>query len=125
VLPGRTARQRFEPADVSVGEVRRLAREVLAGRPSLLVSRVEAVLSELATNALVHTHATFEVAVRVGPVLRVEVTDVSEHPPQTRPLDPFSFGGRGLHIVDAYADRWGFERTSTGKVVWAEFGDAR
>jgi hypothetical protein len=33
---------------------------------------------------------------------------------------PTSPTGRGLHIVEALADRWGVDKTAEGKTVWFE-----
>ena len=40
------------------------------------------------------------------------------------PKEPsaLSIGGRGLVMVDALADDWGYELRDGGKVVWADFG---
>jgi hypothetical protein len=39
---------------------------------------------------------------------------------RVRPLDTRRTDGRGLHIVDALADRWGHRPGPNGTVVWVE-----
>lgn len=78
-------------------------------------------ISEIVTNAV--RHAASAPLVRFclrGRTVRVETADASPDAPVVRPHDPTATGGRGLRIVDALADRWGTERTGSGKVVWFE-----
>ncbi len=78
------------------------------------------VLSELVTNAMVHAGAgcTIEVRHHDG-LLRLEVRDRSPQAPVLRLVGPADVGGRGLHVVDAIAEAWGWEPTADGKRVWA------
>lgn len=86
------------------------------------------VLSELLTNAGRHARVSpgREIETRflaVGGGLRIEVHDASEAPPQERKPNVDACDGRGLLLVTALADAWGFgDRDGPGKVVWAEFG---
>jgi anti-sigma regulatory factor (Ser/Thr protein kinase) len=78
-------------------------------------------VSELASNAVLHARTPFEVAVHVGESqLRVEVTDNNPTMPSLRTYVRESITGRGLHMVAASADRWGFDAQHDGKVVWFE-----
>jgi GAF domain-containing protein/anti-sigma regulatory factor (Ser/Thr protein kinase) len=90
------------------------------------------VVSELVTNAIMHTTGPIQVALRrAGPErIRLTVRDESDLPlrPHRRPavkaagtLEP---GGRGLIIVQHVADRWGIDLTpdGVGKAVWVELG---
>ena len=82
---------------------------------------VALLVSEVATNALVH--GTGDVQVRVLPradALRVEVADGSPRLPQPRQAGLLEEGGRGLALVESLASDWGVEPTGTGKVVWFE-----
>lgn len=80
--------------------------------------------SELATNALLHAHTPFRVAVVLDADLTVEVTDGSVDMPFVEPdgLAPRrglpEDRGRGLLIVSSLSDRWGSRRLAHGKVVW-------
>lgn len=78
-------------------------------------------VSELASNAILHAVTDFEVMVHVtDDGVRVEVTDSSRSVPTMRPYAPDAVSGRGMHIVATTADRWGCEPQADGKVVWFE-----
>lgn len=78
-------------------------------------------VSELVTNAVLHTRTDPEVLVRVhdGQVW-IGVRDGSKLAPVTRRHDPDAATGRGLQLVERVAARWGFEADESGKVVWFE-----
>jgi anti-sigma regulatory factor (Ser/Thr protein kinase) len=87
----------------------------------------EAVLitSELVTNAVLHGRSAVAVTVVVtttaaGGVLRVAVDDDNSRHPAVKEEDAAALDGRGLHIVDALADRWGVSDRGVGKTVWFE-----
>ena len=81
------------------------------------------IVSELVTNAVVHAvePITLEVAVS-DHTLRVEVCDGDDLTAVVTARHAHGDGttGRGLTIVDAFADRWGVRRHRGGKSVWAE-----
>ena len=58
---------------------------------------------------------------RVDGGLRVEITDgrpeLTLHP---RDANGFSVSGRGLHLVDELASRWGVDLDCSTKTVWFE-----
>lgn len=78
-------------------------------------------LSELVTNALIHTPQGCQVRVVLeGGVLTVAVRDRGDGPgptPQPDP-DPLAVHGRGLQVVDVLAARWGSELSAGGTTVW-------
>ena len=77
--------------------------------------------SELVTNAYRHAGTETRVSVRLdGDCARVEVRDVGRGEPELRPLDADRTDGRGLQIVDALADRWGYHSNAGGTAVWFE-----
>jgi anti-sigma regulatory factor (Ser/Thr protein kinase) len=54
--------------------------------------------------------------------LVIEVWDLSPQPPEARQPEPDAENGRGLVLVEALSQRWGWEHVPgwPGKVVWAE-----
>ncbi|MDG5806314.1 SpoIIE family protein phosphatase [Streptomyces ossamyceticus] len=107
----------------AVGQARRYTRRVL--RAWGIRDEADAVLlvvSELVTNALVHTDGRVRLDLTLlHDRLRVAVADTS---PRT-PIKPTSIGweatgGRGILLVEAMASAWGTVPASGGKQVWAE-----
>lgn len=113
----------------AVGEVRRALRELMRHRCRTDAAEVaELLITELVTNALVHTDRGAEVHASLGAGrLRVEVRDHAARRP--RPYVPTADDGthgRGLVLVQELADDWGVDALAlgSGKVVWFEL-DAR
>ena len=80
------------------------------------------VVSEVVTNAILHARTPFVVSVDAREdAIRVAVTDESSELPAPRRYGSAQPTGRGLHIVDAIADRWGVAPAPRGKTVWFEF----
>lgn len=84
------------------------------------------VVAELAANAALHGHVPgrdFRLTLTAAEgILRIEVTDTrgDRLPVSRQPGD--SESGRGLILVDAFADRWGVTPGPLPcKTVWAEF----
>ena len=80
-------------------------------------------LSELATNAVLHGQSGFDVAIHVSPNgrwVRIEVTDGGGGLPVTREVRPEDPSGRGLGIVKNLADDWGvfIHPDKSTKTVW-------
>jgi anti-sigma regulatory factor (Ser/Thr protein kinase) len=113
----------------SVAHGRRFVRETLGPRHPALEKAALGV-SELATNAIMHTPSgdggqiTIGVAA-TGTLVRVEVTNdgTMARKPRVR-RDTNAESGRGILIVDALADDWGVTETSGATTVWAEFRGA-
>jgi len=77
--------------------------------------------SELVTNGVDHAW-TLTLGVTVswtGTAVRIEVLDKDPLAPSRSDADPGDVHGRGLALLEALG-RWGTERRSCGKVVWAE-----
>ncbi|WP_308220227.1 SpoIIE family protein phosphatase [Kineococcus sp. TRM81007] len=113
------------PADVrAVAQSRAFLRTALdAWDAAELLDEAELVLSELVTNALVHTDSATGVLLRYDRAARrltISVQDRSTRHPRERHADPDALGGRGLGIVEAVADDWGVSLEGEGKTVWAE-----
>ncbi|WSQ07247.1 SpoIIE family protein phosphatase [Streptomyces sp. NBC_01231] len=108
----------------AVGHTRRFTRRTLRGWgvPDDALDTALLVVSELVTNALVHTDGRVRLDLtRINHLLRVAVADSS---PRT-PVKPTSVswdatGGRGILLVEAMSAAWGAVPVSGGKQVWSE-----
>ncbi|WP_337059994.1 ATP-binding SpoIIE family protein phosphatase [Kineococcus sp. G2] len=88
-----------------------------------VADEAELVVSELVTNAVLHTGAGTALTVRHDPLsacLALGVDDSSTSHPLPRGAGEESLSGRGLHIVDVLAERWWVSAHGAGKTVWAE-----
>jgi anti-sigma regulatory factor (Ser/Thr protein kinase) len=89
--------------------------------PDDFIELVLLLTSELVTNAYRHARTETRVSARSERGrIRIEVRDVGGGEPELRPLDTDRVDGRGLQIVDALADRWGYESNADGTAVWFE-----
>lgn len=102
-----------------MGKARRFVARLVADLPGELRDAVRLMVSELATNALVHASSAFDVAVdRSDNAVTVSVTDrgagtlAMQSPTSSEPH------GRGLQIVEALSDAWGTSSSVDGKTVW-------
>jgi anti-sigma regulatory factor (Ser/Thr protein kinase) len=82
------------------------------------------VLSELATNAVIHAGGWVTVSANTSrnrKILNIQVRDWNPSAPRwTREVTCASEHGRGLHIVSELSCKWGVLRLQDGKAVWAE-----
>ncbi|MFJ8745384.1 ATP-binding protein [Embleya sp. NPDC127516] len=84
------------------------------------------VLSEMLTNAQVHTTGDVVLAVRrTGRGVRLSVTDTGSRMPTRRDTGPEHEGGFGLHILDTLTTDWGVRKHRGGKTVWADLDAPR
>ncbi|MFR9675827.1 ATP-binding protein [Streptomyces sp. TR02-1] len=96
---------------------------LMTWRLNTLTDQGELVISELVTNAVLHTRCS---CIRVSidrpsyDVVRIEVVDKSHRLPAIRPAGENDDNGRGLALVDAFTTKWGTDMRSWGKLVWAE-----
>jgi anti-sigma regulatory factor (Ser/Thr protein kinase) len=105
----------------AVSEARAKVRRTVAAWQVPVDPDVVALLtSELVTNAIRHeVSSTVTVAVRCSSgQLRVEVHDSSRDMPAPADANADAESGRGLIIVAALADEWGFYPTQHGKAVY-------
>ena len=117
------AARRFPADPAAVTEARRYVDDVLAEWELAGLSPVATLLvSELATNAVLHAGTGFEVRLcpTAGHGVRVELEDGNPQLPAKRSPSEWSSHGRGLLIVDALATRSGTAPHDPGKVVWFE-----
>lgn len=121
----------------AVGEARRFTRGTLdRWDVGDRFDDIALVVSELVTNALRHALPADAVGAEHAPSVRLHmmrwtgrlvcaVRDPSHETPTPRDSDDFSAeSGRGLFLVDSFADSWGWHPlagTLDGKVVWAMF----
>ncbi|MDN3026438.1 ATP-binding protein [Streptomyces sp. S.PB5] len=97
-----------------------------------LVDTAELLAAELISNAVLHTTGPATLRVRYSDgTLRLGAWDADPEPPDPpgKSLDlPDREGGRGLALVNACADLWGWQPLSRfgrrGKYVWCELGAA-
>ncbi|WP_328943190.1 ATP-binding protein [Streptomyces sp. NBC_00250] len=114
------------PDPAEVGRARRWARSRLAGSgigdDEPLAETLVLIISELVTNAVVHTGcpAVLRMLFAAEGGVRVEVADTSDRPPQPRHAEGEDTNGRGLELVDGLADRWGWQPEGAGKSIWCE-----
>ncbi|GAB2672477.1 ATP-binding protein [Thalassiella azotivora] len=110
-----------EPASAS--RARRFVAAVLTdlGCPGL-VDAAELAVSELVTNALVHSRSGVEVSVRpLGAGARICVRDDNPAPPVPKAYEALASTGRGLQLVADLAHAVGVEpHGEDGKTLWFE-----
>jgi len=85
-----------------------------------LEETVTLLVSEMVTNALVHTDGCAELELRRDDSkVEILVTDAHSRVPRPREVDLDATGGRGLMLVQSLAEEWGVEPSGGGKTVWA------
>jgi MEDS: MEthanogen/methylotroph, DcmR Sensory domain/Histidine kinase-like ATPase domain len=112
------------PAHISSPRAsRRFVVESLQGwADDELLADAALVVTELATNAVVHARSEFTVGiVRLENGARISVRDSGSHQWGRKSTSLFATHGRGLRLVAALTNSWGKSTTDGGKVVWAEF----
>ena len=120
----------IRPDPAEVGRARRWARSRLAvsgiGADEPLAENLILLVSELVTNAVVHTGRPAVLRLSLpgagveSATVRLEVADRSDRAPVPRCVDGDATGGRGLALVDGLADRWGWSPEGAGKSIWCE-----
>ena len=88
-----------------------------------LVDDATLVVSELASNAVLHARSPFQVSLHAfESTVLLDVEDASPEQPHQHPAQPDALHGRGLIIVSMLTSSWGAGPGSNGgKSVWAEF----
>jgi anti-sigma regulatory factor (Ser/Thr protein kinase) len=85
-----------------------------------LIADAALVVTELATNAVLHAQSDFTVAIYSGHEgVRICVGDNSCADPTPRDAPLLASHGRGLGLVAAVANHWQVRRHRAGKEVWA------
>jgi len=126
-----------DPVSVS-GARRFVADGLVSWGLDELVEDATVCVSELATNAALHSESTFmEVGMRpfeggvqinveddgITPAEAVAPREMFPEAGDELPLDDEPTTGRGLAIVSILAREWGVERTERGKRVWCHITD--
>jgi anti-sigma regulatory factor (Ser/Thr protein kinase) len=111
-----------ETVPTSVARIRRfVADAALAVAPDVETDTVALLVSEVATNALVHGEGQVRVRVLATVAgVRVEVHDESTALPAKREATVLDEGGRGVALVEALSSSWGSAADDGGKTVWFE-----
>jgi anti-sigma regulatory factor (Ser/Thr protein kinase) len=113
----------FDGAPSSVAQARRFARTVLEASGAIDDEwPVAQVVSELATNAVVHAGTPFVVSIAHDDSrIRIAVTDGRPLARASmRRLSNDTATGRGLRIVQSLGQAWGVDQTDAAKTVWCE-----
>ncbi|MGW1670312.1 ATP-binding protein [Streptomyces sp. NPDC002324] len=113
-----------DPRAVAIS--RRALRDILTTHSlPTLIEPAELLASELLTNALRHTTGPAALKLRQsGASIRVGAWDTDPTPPTITTPTETGTSGRGLHLVNVYADDWGWFAVNgtRGKYVWCELG---
>lgn len=115
----------FLPVGEAVASSRQFVDACLRrmGAPDHLVHDARLIVSELATNAVLHARSPFRISVeKSADGVCLSVQDMSSGPATRRDASVagHSLDGRGIGIIDSLARRWGCNLLADGKVVWAE-----
>ncbi len=116
----------FEDASPAVREARRFVVETLLTWGCVdLADDAALVVTELATNALLHARSGFTVTITaLQPGVRISVRDKSGLLPARRQAAQTAPSGRGLSLVESIASDWGARPLPDGKVIWADLRPA-
>ena len=109
----------FPNAPGGVGAARAFVADALRGADPNVLDAAVLMVSELATNAVVHTAGPFDVGIdQSDHEARVSVTDHGGGMPPLRAASSDDIDGRGLGIVAAFAVTWGVDQGPHSKTVW-------
>lgn len=111
-----------EPVPESAPTARRFVREALAEwERTDLVDDVMLLTCELITNAILHARSRSTLSIDlVADGVRVTVEDPGPGNPRMDGAGTQRVSGRGLHLVEALAHRWGTVAAPRRKAVWFE-----
>ncbi|MFJ8752195.1 ATP-binding protein [Streptomyces sp. NPDC102441] len=121
----------FPAAPEAISPVRHGLHKLLCASGLVGIADVVALAAqELMANAVTHGCRNFPSGTEVtmtascdGQQVRLKVQDPSDEHPCVRPETGDEECGRGMLLIDAFADRWGVEASSAqgcGKAVWME-----
>lgn len=110
------------------GRARRMVVAALRrkGYGDTLVQDAALVLTEMATNAVLHAGSSFSISVNSeDSMLRIAVADRDPLTVISASQKLIPRQGRGLGLIDAVSARWGTTVLAEGKIVWAELEAGR
>jgi anti-sigma regulatory factor (Ser/Thr protein kinase) len=111
----------LEAVPDAVRKARRFTEGLLESWPEPTRNVVVLLVSELATNAVLHARTPFGLTISTaGRNVRVAVADGSHSAPVLKDFGPEAVTGRGMRLVDTLSQRWGTEPHEDGKTVWFE-----
>jgi anti-sigma regulatory factor (Ser/Thr protein kinase) len=117
-----TLRLHLPPRAASAREARTKVRAMVSAWPTPCSAALQVLVDEVVTNVILHARTDAELVATVdGHFARVQVRDGSTRLPTALHYGTSSLTGRGLHLVEALARRWGVTELDGGKVVWFEF----
>ena len=111
---------RLPPTPESIAEARRFAAEALrllgaADR----ADEVRLLVSELATNVVLHARTPMEIRVaRLNGLVEIAVSDRAPDRVVRRGAKRSAVGGRGMMLVESFAAEWGVDVRDGSKCVW-------
>jgi anti-sigma regulatory factor (Ser/Thr protein kinase) len=113
------------PAEAaSVATARRFILEAKWSGTKEHADRLALLVSELATNAVLHARTEFSISVHsLGRKVRICVEDGNPSLPVAKDYGPTAATGRGIALVEALSSRWGVEQKAAGKIVWFELDE--
>jgi len=122
---GLAVHHRVTPEPAAVGDARRFLRANLQAWDvnDEIADTAVLCLSELVTNAVIHSHAGCSVRVALDDgLLTITVRDSGAADTTTIAVidDSLQVHGRGLLVVEALASRWGYDLDADGTTVWFE-----
>ncbi|MFC5381997.1 ATP-binding SpoIIE family protein phosphatase [Aquipuribacter nitratireducens] len=124
--PHRTA-ETVLPADTTAPRLARrwVAAQLEAGGGHPRSDDVEAAVTEVVTNTVLHARTPSRLSLRHGEGrVVVEVVDQGRGGPvEVQVVEADATRGRGLALVAEVTDAWGSQRTTTGQRVWFEVHD--
>jgi anti-sigma regulatory factor (Ser/Thr protein kinase) len=109
------------PESASVPRARRFVAEELSDLSAETVDVARLLVSEVVTNAVLHAGTEVVLTLdRDDSTVQVQIKDTNPSFPVMRSHSPEAGTGRGLHVLDRLATRWGTSPVHGGKVVWFE-----
>ena len=119
-----TQERRFAPTLGAIRAAREFVVEAAGDGDEDHAAALALVVSELASNAVLHARTPFVVRVRsASSGVHIAVFDRDGNQPARKDSEAEAVTGRGLAIVESLAREWGVQHEGNGKWVWAVVGN--